>query len=77
MTECADKYESSDHFHFADPEEGGYGPGSFASQVAVQRHQNTTTYLFADGHVERLNWIVVKPRLTTRTSAFINPIGNP
>jgi prepilin-type N-terminal cleavage/methylation domain-containing protein/prepilin-type processing-associated H-X9-DG protein len=77
MSECADTYASSDHFHFADPDEGGYTPTAFVGQVAVQRHQNTASYLFADGHVERLNWTLVKPRLAERGSRLVNPAGNP
>jgi prepilin-type N-terminal cleavage/methylation domain-containing protein/prepilin-type processing-associated H-X9-DG protein len=77
MTECADKYESSDHFHFADPDEGGYTPSSFVGQVAVRRHLNAANYLFMDSHVDRLNWDLVKPQLITSGLRFVNPAGNP
>jgi prepilin-type N-terminal cleavage/methylation domain-containing protein/prepilin-type processing-associated H-X9-DG protein len=77
MGECADGYVSSDHFHFADPDDGGYSPASFIGQVAVQRHLNTANYVFVDGHVERLNWNLTKPKLTTPGSRFVNPAGNP
>lgn len=77
LPECADSYTSSDHFHFAVPEDGGYSPSSFAAQVAVERHQRAANYLFVDGHVERLAWKLVKPKLTQEASALINPAGNP
>jgi prepilin-type processing-associated H-X9-DG protein len=77
MSECADGYVSSDHFHFGDPDEGGYTPSSFAGQVAVQRHLNAANYVFVDGHVERLSWNLVKPKLTTPGLRFVNPAGNP
>jgi prepilin-type N-terminal cleavage/methylation domain-containing protein/prepilin-type processing-associated H-X9-DG protein len=76
LPECADKYTDSDHFHFADPDEGGYGPAAFLSQVAATRHQEAANYLFVDGHVERNVWIRVKPKLTERGSRFVNPSGH-
>jgi prepilin-type processing-associated H-X9-DG protein/prepilin-type N-terminal cleavage/methylation domain-containing protein len=76
LPECADKYSSSDHFHFADPEEGGYTPAAFESQVAVKRHQNSANYLFVDGHVERIQWNKVKAKLTQPDSRFVNPAGH-
>ena len=75
MAECADGYANSDHFHFADPEDGNYSPAGFASEIEVKRHQNTANYLFVDGHVERLNWSVVKLKLTPTGSRFVNPAG--
>ena len=79
MTECADGYANSDHFHFA-PDDGDYSPNSFGApvtgQVAVRRHQHTANYLFAEGHVERLNWSAVKPLLTEPGSRFVNPAGH-
>jgi prepilin-type N-terminal cleavage/methylation domain-containing protein/prepilin-type processing-associated H-X9-DG protein len=76
LPECADKYTSSDHFHFADPEEGGYAPLAFANQVAVKRHQESANYLFLEGHVERLQWNQVKNKLVEPGSRFVNPAGN-
>ena len=76
MAECADKYVNSDHFHFALPDDGGYSPSSFIAEIAVKRHQNTANYLFADGHVERLGWTVVMPKLTQTGSRFVNPMGH-
>jgi prepilin-type N-terminal cleavage/methylation domain-containing protein/prepilin-type processing-associated H-X9-DG protein len=75
MAECADGYASSDHFHFADPDDGDYSPGGFAAEIAVKRHQNTANYLFVDGHVERLNWSAVKLKLTPRGRPFVKPAG--
>jgi prepilin-type processing-associated H-X9-DG protein/prepilin-type N-terminal cleavage/methylation domain-containing protein len=76
LPECDDHYTSSDHFHFADPEEGGYSPRAFASQVAVKRHQNSANYLFVDGHVEKIQWNQVKTKLTQPESRFVNPAGH-
>jgi prepilin-type N-terminal cleavage/methylation domain-containing protein/prepilin-type processing-associated H-X9-DG protein len=76
LGEFADKYTQIDHFHFADPEEGGYTPNAFAAQVAVKRHAESANYLFVDGHVERISWTGVKPKLTRPVSRFINPGGH-
>jgi prepilin-type N-terminal cleavage/methylation domain-containing protein/prepilin-type processing-associated H-X9-DG protein len=76
LPECADKYTSSDHFHFADPSEGGYSPLAFSDQVAVKRHLNTANYLFVDGHVERISWNNVKQKLLQPGSRFVNPAGH-
>jgi prepilin-type N-terminal cleavage/methylation domain-containing protein/prepilin-type processing-associated H-X9-DG protein len=73
MAECADGYANSDHFHFADPDDGDYSPTGFASEVEVKRHQNAANYLFVDGHVERLSWSLVKLTLTEAGSHFVNP----
>ena len=77
MAECADAYASSDHFHFADPDDGDYTPRGFASEIAVARHQNSANYLFVDSHVERLSWNLLKPRLTQTGLRFVNPAGRP
>ena len=77
MAECADDNANSDHFHFADPEDGDYSPIGFASLIAVQRHLNTANYLFVEGHVERLNWNLLKPKLNQTGSRFVNPAGKP
>ena len=76
LAECADGYSSSDHFHFAEPEEGGYAPLGFAGQVAIRRHDDAASYLFLDGHVERVPWDRVKINLTRPGSRFINPAGH-
>jgi prepilin-type N-terminal cleavage/methylation domain-containing protein/prepilin-type processing-associated H-X9-DG protein len=75
MGECQDRYAGSDHFHFADPEDGDYSPLGFKSEVAVQRHQNSANYLFVDSHVERRNWSTVKSILTQTGSRFVDPAG--
>ena len=75
LPECAEDYSSSDHFHFADPEEGGYSPSSFARQVAVLRHARCANYLFVEGHVETINWSRVQTKLVQPGSALINPAG--
>jgi prepilin-type N-terminal cleavage/methylation domain-containing protein/prepilin-type processing-associated H-X9-DG protein len=74
--ECADTYTSSDHYHFALSDDGGYSPGAFAGQVAVTRHQNGANYPFADGHAERISWIIAKKNLSEEGSRFINPAGH-
>jgi prepilin-type N-terminal cleavage/methylation domain-containing protein/prepilin-type processing-associated H-X9-DG protein len=76
MTECDDRYVSSDHFHFVPANDGDYSPHSFRGMVAVERHQKGANYLFVDGHVERLNWTQVQLLLTTRGSVFVNPGGH-
>lgn len=75
LTECADKYTSSDHFHFADPEDGGFLPPHFAAAVAVNRHHFAANFLFVDGHVERIPWRSLPARLTNASSRFVNPAG--
>jgi prepilin-type N-terminal cleavage/methylation domain-containing protein/prepilin-type processing-associated H-X9-DG protein len=75
MAECMDDYEGADHFHFADSGSGGFTPLSFVAQVAVTRHQSGANYLFADGHVEMLQWARVEPQLGQTGSRFIHPAG--
>ena len=75
VAECADAYEGSDHFHFADDSSGGFTPVSFAGQVAVSRHRSAANYLFADGHVESLKWETVKARLARPGPRFVRPDG--
>jgi prepilin-type N-terminal cleavage/methylation domain-containing protein/prepilin-type processing-associated H-X9-DG protein len=77
LAECADGYANSDHFHFADPDDGDYSTNGFPAEIAVLRHFNAANYLFVDGHVERLNWNAVKPKLTSQGSRFVNPAGKP
>ena len=76
LPECADAYSGSDHFHFADPLEGGYTPTAFASEVGVLRHLKGANYLFVDGHVEKISWVRVKLNLTAAGSRFVNPAGH-
>jgi prepilin-type processing-associated H-X9-DG protein len=76
LPECADAYSDSDHFHFADPLEAGYAPAAFAAEVGVLRHLNAANYLFVDGHVEKMSWVRVKPKLTAPGSRFVNPGGH-
>jgi prepilin-type N-terminal cleavage/methylation domain-containing protein/prepilin-type processing-associated H-X9-DG protein len=76
MTECADKYANTDHFHFAPPD-GGYSPVEFEQEVGVNRHRNGANYLFVDGHAQFLTWNLVKPKLTAAGSRFIDPSGKP
>lgn len=75
MTE-ATKIHTGDHYHFA-PEAGGdYAPASFASEVAVRRHDYKANYLFLDWHVETRSWLTVKPQLQSIGSRFVNPAGH-
>ena len=77
LAECADAYANSDHFHFADPEDGDYSPDGFPAQVAVLRHQHTANYLLVDGHVERLSWTAAREKLKPTGARFVNPAGKP
>jgi prepilin-type N-terminal cleavage/methylation domain-containing protein len=76
LAECADAYEDSDHYHFHDPEDGGYSPAAFSAQVAVLRHQAAASYLFIDAHVERLTWKRTRPQLERVGSRLVNPSGH-
>lgn len=76
MTELHEEFEGSDHFHFADSQDAGYAPGSFRRQVAVERHQGSANYLFADGHVEGLRWPAVTNLLVRPGSRFVRPDGH-
>ena len=76
MTECADGYANSDHFHFDPANDGDYSPLGFVSQVGVRRHQDTANYLFVDWHVERLGWPGVRSKLSPNKTQFIDP-GSP
>ena len=75
LTEYADNIVQMDHFHFHEPDEGGFQPPAFAGQVAVRRHSGGANYLFVAGQVERISWTGVQPMLTRRGSRFINPTG--
>ena len=77
MAECADKYDNSDHFHFADPAEGGYFPPQFEAQVAVTRHTVGANYLFVDSHAASLRWQVLSNHNLLLTSRFVNPAAIP
>ena len=77
MAECAHTYTGSDHFHFADPDDGDYSPVGFTNSIAVVRHSGTANYLFVDSHVERGSWPSVHPKLIQRGSTFVNPAGKP
>ncbi|MGZ5544562.1 MAG: type II secretion system protein [Limisphaerales bacterium] len=77
MGECKTNYTGSDHFHFADPFDGGYAPPFFSAQVDVERHKDSANYLFVDTHVERLSWNAVKSKLTQVGSTFVDPAGVP
>jgi prepilin-type N-terminal cleavage/methylation domain-containing protein/prepilin-type processing-associated H-X9-DG protein len=79
MTESSERLLNEDHFHFAgrlvDGE--GYAPDMFASQVIVQRHTGSASYLFLDGHVQGIKWVHVRPKLIEPGGRFVNPKGNP
>ena len=77
VTECADKFDGGDHFHFASASSGGYGTNAFPQQVAVQRHNAAANYLFLDWHVESIKWNnTVRNRLEQPGSFFIHPHGH-
>ena len=77
MLECADSYVSSDHFHFADPEDFDYSPFAFQSQVAAFRHLEGANYLFIDSHVEKIRKASAYKLVTRQGSHFLNPAGKP
>jgi prepilin-type N-terminal cleavage/methylation domain-containing protein/prepilin-type processing-associated H-X9-DG protein len=68
---------ATDHFHFADVDDGDYSPSGFFLSVEVKRHMEGATYLFVDGHAERLLWIQTKSLLNQPQSRFVNPAGRP
>ena len=76
LTEKAGSYSGGDHFHFADPFDGGYEPSKFESQVAIQRHQLGVNFLFLDFHVERVSWATTQLQLTNTGSKFVDPAGH-
>ena len=78
MAEISDT-TTTDHFHFADPDASppAYEPLGFFFAVAVKRHLDGSTYLFVDGHAERLSWTQTKNILNQPHSRFVNPAGKP
>jgi prepilin-type N-terminal cleavage/methylation domain-containing protein/prepilin-type processing-associated H-X9-DG protein len=77
MTECADKYANSDHFHFSPGQDGDYSPNTFNAEVGVTRHDGRANYLFVDCHVETRTWGTIRNELGRPRSRFVNPGGNP
>ena len=76
MTECADNYTHSDHFHFVPGQDGDYSVLTFKSEVAVTRHDGKANYLFVDSHVETRIWGTLRNELIRPHSRFVNPGGN-
>jgi len=76
MAELHKDFSGSDHFHFADSVDAGYGTNAFARQVAVDRHRGSANYLFVAGQVEALDWRAVQTRLTSPNSRFVRPDGH-
>ena len=77
MTEMQDRFEGSDHFHFADEQDAGCSTNAFPTRVSVERHRKGANYLFVDGHVEGVRWMGVKTKLTQPGSRFVRPDGHP
>jgi prepilin-type N-terminal cleavage/methylation domain-containing protein/prepilin-type processing-associated H-X9-DG protein len=77
MAETAEEFEGSDHFHFADGLDAGYSTNAYASQVGIERHDDSANHLFVDGHVESLQWLEVQTQLTRSGSRFVRPDGHP
>jgi prepilin-type N-terminal cleavage/methylation domain-containing protein/prepilin-type processing-associated H-X9-DG protein len=67
---------TTDHFHFTE-EDADYTSTGFFSAVAAKRHLNGATYLFVDGHAERLLWPATKTLVNLPQSRFVNPAGRP
>jgi prepilin-type processing-associated H-X9-DG protein/prepilin-type N-terminal cleavage/methylation domain-containing protein len=77
FAEAAAGYAGSDHFHFSPYEGVAIPPETFRRQVDVELHGRAANYLFADGHVETLDWIEVKRRLSEATNPFVDPTLRP
>jgi prepilin-type N-terminal cleavage/methylation domain-containing protein/prepilin-type processing-associated H-X9-DG protein len=75
FAEAHEDFTGSDHFHFADPDQG-YEPVAFAGQVAVPRHLGGANYLFVDAHAETVRWPVVSKRLVAVGDRFVRPDGH-
>ena len=73
FAEAAAGYAGSDHFHFSPHEGVSIPPDTFSRQVDVEIHRGGSNYLFADGHVETLDWTEVKRRLAEKSNPFIDP----
>jgi prepilin-type N-terminal cleavage/methylation domain-containing protein/prepilin-type processing-associated H-X9-DG protein len=79
MTESSENLINQDHFHFAGKlvDGEGYTPNIFITQVIVHRHIGSANYLYLDGHVQRIKWEIIQPKLTATGDRFVNPRGNP
>lgn len=78
MAELKNDSVGSDHFHFADPDEGGdYSSTGFKNEVEVRKHDNAANYLFVDGHVDRIAWTLLRTKLDQPGARFVNPAGKP
>ena len=69
--------QGADHFHFA-PLAGysaSYWALYFQQQVYVNRHNGGANYLFVDGHVDFVQWLIVKGQLLQPGSRFVDPVG--
>jgi prepilin-type N-terminal cleavage/methylation domain-containing protein/prepilin-type processing-associated H-X9-DG protein len=75
LAEARGDFGSSDHFHFADTNSGGFLPRSFQSQVAVTRHVGGANYLFADSRAQSLPWPRTRNLLGPPTTRFVRPDG--
>jgi prepilin-type N-terminal cleavage/methylation domain-containing protein/prepilin-type processing-associated H-X9-DG protein len=73
FAEASKEYVNTDHFHFSDYL-GRPIPGEiFTKQVAAERHAGAGNYLFADGHVETIEWERAKKLLAQDGSRFFDP----
>jgi len=75
FAEADETFTGSDHFHFADPDSGGFEPAAFAGSVAIQRHLGGANYLFVDGHAETVKWQAVSKRLVSMGDRLVRPDG--
>ena len=73
FAEASQNYTNSDHFHFSDYSGQEIPPEMFSEQVAVKRHDGNANYVFADAHVETLNWDRAQVRLKTSGDRFVDP----
>ena len=75
LAEARGDYTGADHFHFADASGGGFTPNAFSADVAVLRHRGAANYLFADAHVEGLQWLRIRLLLGPPITRFVRPDG--
>ena len=77
LAETHPEFVGSDHFHFADSMDGGFGTNAYFAQVHTDRHGEGANHLMADGHVEFVNQVELLNLLTRPGSRFIRPDGHP
>jgi prepilin-type processing-associated H-X9-DG protein/prepilin-type N-terminal cleavage/methylation domain-containing protein len=72
FAEMADGY-SGDHFHFASYRGMTIPAAVVKDQIAVERHDGSSNFLFTDGHVENTTWKQLQATLVQVPSTVIDP----